>query len=535
MFAIQGWSVSAADLKVQAEQKPAPAQAPSQETPDTGAEIATKKRKRNNRGKNGQADKVTKGNVDEMWKKHIEGVSADADAEKKEAMKEQRKKRKLEKKNKSEGDAAVVNGEKAEDKDVGEAVSTQTATNATESQPQTRRQRRKEQKRKSQGAETVDSTKATATPATTTAAAEANTPPPAATSTLTPLQQSMRQKLVSARFRHLNQTLYTTPSNEALELFTNSPELFAEYHAGFSQQVKDSWPSNPVDTYISSIKSRAKLRPNTNQKSGNRQSSALLPIPRRPNGICTIADLGCGDGQLAHALTPSLKQLKLRIHSFDLHSPDPLITKADMSALPLADGTVDVTIFCLSLMGTNWVSFVEEAWRVLRGDGKGECWVSEVKSRFGKVSRNKAANAKDGPQKPSAGKKDKFNKNKKQRKDDEGEDDGLGEEIFAEDQRARPDADETDISAFIEVFRTRGFVLKQESVEKSNKMFVKMEFVKHGRPSKGKFAGPAADAGGQQQRGGMLGKKKFLDREDTKGMTEEQESKVLKPCVYKTR
>ncbi|RJE16810.1 rRNA processing protein Rrp8 [Aspergillus sclerotialis] len=48
-------------------------------------------------------------------------------------------------------------------------------------------------------------------------------------------------------------------------------------------------------------------------------------------------------------------------------------------------------------MGTNWVSFVEEAWRVLRGDGKGECWVSEVKSRFGRVVRQKSQ---PGPKKP---------------------------------------------------------------------------------------------------------------------------------------
>src|SRR5438034_8263854 len=78
---------------------------------------------------------------------------------------------------------------------------------------------------------------------------------------LTPLQQSMREKLLSARFRHLNQTLYTSPSSQSLDLFTANPELFAEYHAGFSWQVKESWPSNPVDEYIRNMKTRGAILP----------------------------------------------------------------------------------------------------------------------------------------------------------------------------------------------------------------------------------------------------------------------------------
>jgi ribosomal RNA-processing protein 8 len=167
---------------------------------------------------------------------------------------------------------------------------------------------------------------------------------------------------------------------------------------------------------------------------------------------------------------------------------------------------------------------VEEAWRVLRGDGKGECWVSEVKSRFGKVGRKQQKN---GVVPGKNGKKVKPKKKK-----DEDDEDDLGEEIFAENARsAGNDVDETDISAFVEVFRTRGFSLKQESVDKSNKMFVKMEFVKTRgtSPTRGKYVvAPAASYNAK------FGKKKFVEREDT-GVTVEDESKVLKPCVYKIR
>jgi ribosomal RNA-processing protein 8 len=334
----------------------------------------------------------------------------------------------------------------------------------------------------------------------------------------------MRQKLISSRFRHLNETLYTTDSSKAVELFNANPELFDEYHAGFSRQVKESWPSNPVDGYIQAVRRRGAVpMPKRGQKP---DPNKPLPLPRRPNGACTIADLGCGDAGLARALTPSARKLNLKLNSYDLQAPDPLITKADISKLPVEDGSVDVAIFCLSLMGTNWVSFVEEAWRVLRGDGKGECWVSEVKSRFGKVARKKSQ---IGAQKPLS----KTEQKKQKKKGGKGDADSDVDEadIYAED--ARPaENDETDISAFVEVFKTRGFVLKPESLDKSNKMFVKMEFVKAGwTPTKGKHASTLPAPGGKG------GKKRFVERKtdaDT-GMTAEQEAQVLKPCVYKIR
>lgn len=345
--------------------------------------------------------------------------------------------------------------------------------------------------------------------------------------TLTPLQQKMREKLISARFRHLNETLYTSPSSQALELFHSNPELFSEYHAGFSRQVRE-WPSNPVDGYVRTIKARAAVRPASKKQprvDGNRGLvDAVFPLPRRPNGLCTIADLGCGDAHLAHTVVPSAKRLGLKFLSYDLHTTDPLVTKADISALPQEDGTVDVAIFCLSLMGTNWISFVEEAWRVLRSDGKGECWVSEVKSRFGKVTRKKGS---IGMHKASGKSEKKRNKKGKAINNSADSGSDLDNEIDVLAEVTSDNAD-TDTTGFVEVFRTRGFVLKPESVDKSNKMFVRMEFIKQGHPTKGKHFTATS---------GLPGKKKFIDKEDgaAAGLSPEEEAKVLKPCVYKTR
>ncbi|KAL1969883.1 hypothetical protein VTN77DRAFT_7392 [Rasamsonia byssochlamydoides] len=519
MFAVPGWSVSTADLKPQKEPTSKP-EKPAQTSTGSGND-GTEQKSKSKKRKRGHGDHVTKSNLNEMFRKHIEGQSKSSTANNNDQQREgKRKKKKNKKKAKRdkkgqdsfEGNHPTKEEHHIEDDGDGKKNKKQKLDN--DSKP-------------------ADSSSNGATNGSSALTETLPPPPPSTGAILTPLQQKMRDKLISARFRHLNETLYTTPSNKAMELFTENPELFAEYHAGFSRQVKESWPSNPVDGYIRAIQKRgavpgaSKKQPKPN--SGNK---ALPPLPRRPNGLCTIADLGCGDAQLARTLTPSADKLQLKILSYDLHAPDPLVTKADIASLPLADGTVDIAIFCLSLMGTNWISFVEEAWRVLRGDGKGECWVSEVKSRFGKVTRKK------GPigRKKAAESKTQKKKNKKKRKAGEGDsdvdDDDEEAEIFAEDARHTDDSDETDISAFVEVFRSRGFVLKPDSVDKSNKMFVKMEFVKAASvpPTRGKYAGVEGRSG----KVAPQAKKKFIDDDDD-GLTPEEEAKVLKPCVYKTR
>ena len=358
-----------------------------------------------------------------------------------------------------------------------------------------------------------------APPATTetTAAIASNLPPPppTTTSSLTPLQLKMRSKLTSARFRHLNQTLYTTPSATSLTLFQTTPSLFAEYHAGFSNQVLSSWPTNPVTNFITSIRTRATL---------TAPNGSTTPLPRRKTGSCTIADLGCGDAPLARALSPQTKKWALRFHNYDLHAPNEHVTVADIANLPLRDGEADIAVFCLSLMGTNWLEFVEEAWRVLRGDGKGECWVAEVKSRFGRVVGGKGRVVEN-----SVGKKRKVQATKN-------DDEGLGLEVLAESVRDEQEGNDTDTSAFVKVFERRGFKLKEGSVDKTNKMFVSMIFYKSGVPSAGKHKSLKWTGKEYQQVSKQDGRPKFVES----GRGEEEidpsdEAKVLKPCVYKTR
>ncbi|KAM9441612.1 uncharacterized protein ACWYII_013983 [Salvelinus alpinus] len=163
------------------------------------------------------------------------------------------------------------------------------------------------------------------------------------------LRSRMEQRLESARFRYINEVLYTTSSGEAKRMFRQDPQAFGIYHRGFTAQVQ-RWPANPVDAIISYIR-------------------------HKPASL-VVADFGCGDCKIALSV-------KNKVHSFDLALISDRVTVCDMANVPLKDGTVDIAVFCLSLMGTNLGDFLVEANRVLVMGGILK--IAEVASRFENV------------------------------------------------------------------------------------------------------------------------------------------------------
>lgn len=170
---------------------------------------------------------------------------------------------------------------------------------------------------------------------------------------LSSLQKSFQDRLSGSRFRVLNEELYTQPSWEAFERFQANPELFDQYHAGYRKQT-EQWPTNPVHVILQKIEAK---------------SSNGSPL--------VVADFGCGDAEIAKRLNHNKSFV---VHSFDLVAKSEWVTACDMSKVPLGNNTVDIAVFCLSLMGTNLADFVREAFRVLKKDG--QLYVAEVRSRF---------------------------------------------------------------------------------------------------------------------------------------------------------
>lgn len=503
MFAVPGWSVSADALKSETVSK----------TADSSSANTSKNSSRKRKRGGAASEQVTASNVANLYETVVEGRAPEKHNPEGPAKKQ--------KKNKA-GQDDKPNGTKKQSAEDGPADA---GVKGDKKKKDKKKQNQKGHDSSSSTKDEADQQKSKSKGAITETAANVPPPLPPAPPKLTPLQASMRQKLVSARFRHLNETLYTTPSEEAYSLFEESPEMFDEYHEGFRQQVK-VWPENPVDSFLADIRARGKIRapPPGKGGGGGGHRGSRPPLPRTA-GTCTVADLGCGDARLAESLQSDKAKLRLQVHSYDLRSPSPLVTKADIANLPLEDGSVNVAIFCLALMGTNWVDFVEEAYRILHW--KGELWVAEIKSRFGPV-RNKNA-----PVTHSVGNRKKSGKKGKGAggNDEDGSrfEDDLAVEVDGVDDRRK----ETDVSAFVEVLRKRGFVLQgeqREAIDKSNKMFVKMHFIKGAAPTKGK--------GAKEEEPGRNGKKWIAKRDLERGDDAEpemNEASVLKPCVYKIR
>jgi ribosomal RNA-processing protein 8 len=238
----------------------------------------------------------------------------------------------------------------------------------------------------------------------------ANAPPPKKQSRGTPIQNKLKSKLESGQFRWLNEQLYSTPSANAERLFSKAPDLYRVYHRGFATQV-NKWPVNPVEKIAAMIQKE---------------------YPK----AAVIGDFGCGDAHIARTVPQ-------KVHSFDLCQTNEFVTVANSANVPLQDGELDVAVFCLSLMGTDFERFLLEARRTLRANGK--LIIAEVKSRF----------STDAPKSDPA----------------EGSSEGS-----AASQAAKEQSMLRGMQSFKKILRALGFQLDKEDY--SNKMFVLFELTK---------------------------------------------------------
>ncbi|RLV89461.1 25S rRNA [Spathaspora sp. JA1] len=372
--------------------------------------------------------------------------------------KKKARKEKREQKRKAEAEVEVAKATTEDDEKVQPEQSKKRKTEESEPKPQTKKSKSKKEQVKVQPEQVQQ--------------------PVATTTKLTPLQQKMMAKLSGSRFRWINEQLYTISSESALDLIKSQPSLFDEYHAGFRSQVS-SWPENPVNVFVNQIKTRATTRV-VNAPGG---------LPGLGNKKVVIADMGCGEAQLSLDVSKFVNQqnakkqqkggrkLDIEVHSFDLKKHNERITVADIKNVPLPDESCTIVIFCLAMMGTNFLDFINEAYRILAPNG--ELWIAEIKSRFTESSGGNTV------------------------------------------------AEENIGSEFVETLKLCGFFHK--STDNSNKMFSRFEFFK---PSKEII---------DQRIAKLQRKKRFIEQEtdkeklDTKRQQIPEGEWLLKPCIYKRR
>ncbi|KII67581.1 Ribosomal RNA-processing protein 8 [Thelohanellus kitauei] len=165
-------------------------------------------------------------------------------------------------------------------------------------------------------------------------------------STAKKTKSSDDDRLVASSFRLLNEKFYVTKSFEMQKILEQNPELLDLYIMGFKKQA-EQWPVKPVEE--------------------------IIKILMKSDPNLEVADMGCGEAMIA-------KQVKQKVHSFDFIALDPIITACDISHVPLPNTSMDVVIFCLSLMGPNIHEFFIEASRILKLGG--HIYIAEVESRI---------------------------------------------------------------------------------------------------------------------------------------------------------
>jgi SAM-dependent methyltransferase len=145
----------------------------------------------------------------------------------------------------------------------------------------------------------------------------------------------------------MNRTWNQSRSATTQARLRENPEEWAQYHTLYREARKD-WSVVPFEEFIRWAKQRSD---------------------------CVIGDFGCGEAKVAEALAD-----RHTIHSFDYVPANDDVVACDMAKTPLEDGTLDVALFSLSLMGVNFTDYLREVWRVLKLDG--QLHIFEATSRF---------------------------------------------------------------------------------------------------------------------------------------------------------
>jgi len=142
-------------------------------------------------------------------------------------------------------------------------------------------------------------------------------------------------------FSRINNRWYSASSDKTHARLEANPEEWAHYHTMY-QELRDSWDVVPFQEEVHWLEKREGL---------------------------DVGDFGCGEALIAARVSD-----RHRVHCFDHVAINETVYACDIAAVPVDDGSLDVAIFCLSLMGANFTDYIREAHRCLRLDGELHIW-----------------------------------------------------------------------------------------------------------------------------------------------------------------
>jgi len=154
-------------------------------------------------------------------------------------------------------------------------------------------------------------------------------------------------------FAKMNNRWYASGSDKTHTRLQANPEEWAHYHTLY-QDLRKKWDVVPYEEEIRWLEKREGL---------------------------TVGDFGCGEALIAKAVSE-----RHHVHSFDHVAINDQVHACDIAAIDtLEDDSLDLAIFCLSLMGANFTDYIREAHRCLRIDGDLHIW--EPASYFSDVGK----------------------------------------------------------------------------------------------------------------------------------------------------
>jgi len=146
-------------------------------------------------------------------------------------------------------------------------------------------------------------------------------------------------------FVAMNNRWYMSKSEATHQRLKENPEEWAHYHTMY-RELRESWTVIPYEEEIDWLSEEGR-------------------------DIQIVGDFGCGEAEISKRLKD-----KYQFYNLDHIAIDRDVIACDLANVPLANESLQLAIFCLSLMGSNCTEYIRQAHRVLEMDGWLHIWES---------------------------------------------------------------------------------------------------------------------------------------------------------------